>query len=281
MGMALALALASRVAVAEPEPEPVPAGLAAPCDPVRARAALRVPLEAGAYTDAHYTAQAILAVCPPTPALDGVALVSAVALFRLEEVARARAALTSLTTSTDAPTAAHARVVLAWSFARDRDDQALAATLPQLPDEARARLRAFAAIGDEDAFAAAAAALPPGLGQLATTTHAAYLDDAAARRPWLAGLLSAVVPGAGQLYAGSWAAAGVSFVLNAVFITATVELAVHDQPFAASATGLAASFFYVGNIINAADLARRRGQNAAQPRYDALERALVPELVAP
>src|SRR5690606_34632281 len=97
------------------------------------------------------------------------------------------------------------------------------------------------------------------------------------KRPWLAGALSAVVPGLGQAYAGSWESAAVSFVLNGALIGATVELARRDFYAASTVTGLAGSVFYLGSVLSAADLARRHNQRAAEPERRALERLLLPE----
>ncbi|HLB79857.1 MAG TPA: hypothetical protein VJJ77_05085, partial [Dongiaceae bacterium] len=99
----------------------------------------------------------------------------------------------------------------------------------------------------------------------------------AGKRPWLAGLLSALVPGLGHGYAGAWDAAAVALVLDGVLIGSTIELARRELWFTAGATGLAASVFYVGNILSAADLAERRNAVAAAPAWEELERVLVPE----
>ena len=98
------------------------------------------------------------------------------------------------------------------------------------------------------------------------------------KSPALAGVMSALLPGSGQLYAGSLQAAAVTFVLNSLFIGATVELARDKLYVTAAAAGTAASFFYLGGIINAADLARRRNRIAQQPYADELEELLVPEV---
>jgi hypothetical protein len=107
--------------------------------------------------------------------------------------------------------------------------------------------------------------------------HERYEEARHIRRPWLGGLLSAVLPGAGQAYAGSAAAAAAAFVLNAVFISGTVELARHELYATAVAAGMTASFFYVGNVLSAIDLATRRNARAAEAPFEALERMLVPE----
>ena len=97
------------------------------------------------------------------------------------------------------------------------------------------------------------------------------------KRPWLAAGMSVVLPGAGQAYAGSWQGAAVAFLMNAFLIGASVELVSHKLYLSAGAAGLAASFFYVGNVLNAADLAARRNEMAAAPARLELERQLLPE----
>ena len=53
----------------------------------------------------------------------------------------------------------------------------------------------------------------------------------------------------------------------------------HDREFywSGGAASLAAGFFYVGNVVNAADLAMRFNQAAAEPVYRELEWLLIPE----
>jgi len=90
--------------------------------------------------------------------------------------------------------------------------------------------------------------------------------------------LSALLPGAGQLYAGSYQGAAMSFLLNSVLIATTVEFARHDLYWAAGTSGLVASVFYIGGIINAADLASRENTRAASVPEATLTRMLLPEL---
>lgn len=68
-----------------------------------------------------------------------------------------------------------------------------------------------------------------------------------------------------------------SFVISGVLIGATVELARHELYFSAGATGLAASLFYVGNVMNAAAAAARANDVASTGAHRALERLLLPE----
>jgi hypothetical protein len=246
--------------------------------PPEATARLEAALRAGDDVDAHHLAQALDALCPGDPAAAHWRLLDAVALTRLEETPRARALLQAGLRGPDAALQARAAALLAWSLWRTGDGDAFHAALARVPEPARLRLEALAAAG-EDEFGSAAARLDPTLRARAVELE--RRASARERRPWLAGTLSAIVPGLGQAYAGSWQGAAVAFVLNGVLIGATVELARKELYFAAGATGLAASIFYVGNIANAADLARRRNEIASEGARDALERALVPEVEGP
>ena len=134
----------------------------------------------------------------------------------------------------------------------------------------------FDAIGDPKRFATASKSLAPALTEGIASSHQSYLASQS-KRPWLAAGLSLVIPGAGQAYAGSWSGAAVALVLNAALIGGTIELGRRRLFFSASVTGLAASVFYVGNILNAADLARRWNSVAARPYLEEMERLLVPE----
>ena len=69
-----------------------------------------------------------------------------------------------------------------------------------------------------------------------------------------------------------------TFVLNGLFVAATVELVRDEKYFTAAAAGTAASFFYVGGIMNAVDLAQRRNERASEDEAKDLEKLLVPEL---
>ena len=90
-------------------------------------------------------------------------------------------------------------------------------------------------------------------------------------------MLSAILPGAGQAYAGSIESAAMAFVLNGLAIGATVELARRELWWTAALAGTVGSMFYVGNIGSAVDLARRRNELAQLPWDTDLRRALLPE----
>lgn len=98
------------------------------------------------------------------------------------------------------------------------------------------------------------------------------------KSPALAGSLSAILPGAGQAYTGAWQSGAIAFVLNALFLSATLELADNDLPAAALASGVVFSITYFGNILNAAENARVYNQNYYAPTIEAEKSKRFPEL---
>jgi hypothetical protein len=225
--------------------------------------------------DAHLAALAAETLCPEET-LPAARLWDAVALVRLEELDRARAMLDRL--SLDPHLGATARVAKVWSFLESGDTRAFRAALPALPPAPAARLAVLDAARREADVARLARRLDASLAASVIDRYRHY-RRARSKRPWLAGTLSALVPGLGQAYDGSWQSAALSLAINAVLIGGTVELARNRLYFASATTGLAASMFYVGNILNAADLARRYNQRASEPHLLELERLLVPEVI--
>ncbi len=84
--------------------------------------------------------------------------------------------------------------------------------------------------------------------------------DIRKKSPQVAGVLSAVLPGSGHLYAGRPGRAGASFLLNALFITGAVLAFKYDSP----GLGGILTFFelgwYTGGIRSAAQTAREENQ---------------------
>jgi TM2 domain-containing membrane protein YozV len=73
----------------------------------------------------------------------------------------------------------------------------------------------------------------------------------------VAALLSAVVPGAGHIYAGHYGDGVTSFFLNGLFIAGTV-VAIRQENYAvAGAVGVVGLPFYIGNIYGAANAATK------------------------
>jgi hypothetical protein len=272
LACALAGGLAGPVAPARADPPPR-APIVEPSCARAARAPARLVADAH-WVDAHLVAETVDAMCDGTGQAREWQLWNAVALVRLDEGGRARQVLSALLSVE--PLARAARALTAWSFLIEEDEAAFHGALRGVDPAARSRLLTFSAIDDAARFARRAAALEPTLAARVQALHARYRGSRR-KSPALAGVLSAILPGSGQVYAGSWQGAAVALVLNAVAIGATVELARRELHVSAGLTGTAASIFYVGSILNAADLARRRNQVAAEPERAALERLLVPE----
>ncbi len=88
--------------------------------------------------------------------------------------------------------------------------------------------------------------------------------DLPQKSPSLAGTLSAIVPGAGQLYTGRTQDAIMSFMLNGLFIWGSIEAFSHDK----TATGIILLFFetgwYFGNIYSATNSAYKYNEKSRQ-----------------
>jgi hypothetical protein len=231
-------------------------------------------LRARRFADVHHAAVSARVLCGDA-ALGSTRLLDAIALLRLEDRDPAFVELQGL--SAQSATAQPATLVLAWAYFTDGDPDAADRVLARVPTPRAAAVRALASRDDRGAFERQLRAVPDP-AQAAARLEGSRYRDARGKHPALAGVLSSILPGAGQVYAGSWQAAAVTLVLNGLFVTATVELALDKQYFTAAAAGTAASFFYVGGIMNAVDLARRRNEQGGAPHADALERLLLPEL---
>ena len=96
--------------------------------------------------------------------------------------------------------------------------------------------------------------------------------------PWVNGVLSAIIPGAGHARLGLWQDAALTFALNLIGIAATVEFARHDMPFAAAAAGGVTSVFYVGGIISSAQAAQKINLRLRAPFLNQTETRFFPEL---
>ncbi len=91
------------------------------------------------------------------------------------------------------------------------------------------------------------------------------------KSPTVAAGLSAVLPGAGQLYIGRPTDAAVSFLLNGTFIWATVEAFHHDNNVTGGILLFFESGWYLGNVYNAANGAHKYNRRAEQAFMDSLQ----------
>ena len=84
------------------------------------------------------------------------------------------------------------------------------------------------------------------------------------KSPLLAGILSAALPGSGQLYVGRRGDAILAFLLNGLFVVGIVEALNQDQPAVAGMLGLFEAGWYTGNIYGAVNSARKHNMRQAR-----------------
>lgn len=96
--------------------------------------------------------------------------------------------------------------------------------------------------------------------------------------PALAGTLSALLPGAGQVYNHHYSAAVLSFILNSLFLASTIELNDKNLHAPALAAGVLFSITYTGNILSAIEGSRQINRAYQAPRVDEAQKILLPDL---
>ncbi len=120
----------------------------------------------------------------------------------------------------------------------------------------------FGTVSPGSASGAAAAGLAAG---------ARRYPDVPRKSPALAGMLSAVLPGAGQLYVGRRADAAAAFFLNALFVWAAVEAFDNHNDVTGGILVAFEAGWYSGNIFNAVGSAHKYNRRARQEYLDGLE----------
>jgi len=86
------------------------------------------------------------------------------------------------------------------------------------------------------------------------------LTEGNTKNPQLAGILSAVLPGSGQIYAGRWRDGLVSFLVNGLFIGAITAAINTDHEETAAVLGFFELGFYTANIYNAVNDAHKENR---------------------
>lgn len=87
-------------------------------------------------------------------------------------------------------------------------------------------------------------------------------DDLPYRSPVLAGVMSAVLPGAGQVYTGRWVDGVISLIVNAGFGFGAYEAYRNDLPVVATMVALFEVGWYTGNIFSSVNYAYRFNERA-------------------
>ncbi len=91
------------------------------------------------------------------------------------------------------------------------------------------------------------------------------------KKKWLAGTMSALLPGSGQLYVKRPHDAAWAFLLNSIFLSATYYAFDNDETVAAIFAASLEAVWYTGNIYNAANGARKYNQHQEQIFFTELE----------
>jgi len=97
------------------------------------------------------------------------------------------------------------------------------------------------------------------------------------KNPALAGVMSAVLPGAGQAYTGAWQSAALALIINGLFTAATLDFANKNMYGATAASSVVLSITYVGNILNAVNSAKQVNNVKSGPSEVELKNTLFPE----
>lgn len=91
------------------------------------------------------------------------------------------------------------------------------------------------------------------------------------RCPWIAGALSAVIPGAGYMYCNQKRTGLTALLVNGLFIWAIHDAIENEQYGIASAAGFLGIGWYLGNIKGSVDAAKRHNEHV---RHEFIDRLL-------
>lgn len=86
-------------------------------------------------------------------------------------------------------------------------------------------------------------------------------DELPAKSPATAGILSALLPGAGQVYNGRYRDALTSLILNGLFLWGTIEAFDNDENVAGVFGAIVSSGWYAGNVYNAVSGSHKLNRN--------------------
>lgn len=179
---------------------------------------------------------------------------------------------------------AEARLALAWTEVRLERPHLAVPVLSQLGTPEASYLQGWTHLNRQAPGEAVAAwqSVPPSapLGPRAAEGAQALLEAPRLkhRTPGLAGGMSAVLPGLGQAYVGRWGEAGSSLLVNGAFAAGVVTFALQEEWAATALVGLFGLGFYGGNVLSAANGAKRFNRRAWRDRVDELRPVYAPEL---
>lgn len=105
-----------------------------------------------------------------------------------------------------------------------------------------------------------------------------YLENNNVKSPYISGAMSALIPGAGQAYNGTYQSGVLAFVINAIFLWSALEFKKNNLDGPAIASGAVFSITYFGNIMNAINTSNKINENNSKVYKDEIREALFPEL---
>lgn len=98
------------------------------------------------------------------------------------------------------------------------------------------------------------------------------------KKPWLAGTMSALIPGLGQVYNENYSAAAFSLLLNSLFLATAIELHNKELNTSALAAGVIFSITYTGNILGSVESARQINRSYQEPLINNLRKEKIQDL---
>jgi outer membrane protein assembly factor BamD (BamD/ComL family)/TM2 domain-containing membrane protein YozV len=171
------------------------------------------------------------------------------AYYQKRDYSRAEDVFTTFVGSyPDDPRTDAARIKIGWTHLREGNWQEAAEEFRKVPVESSLRKQAEGLAGESKNY-----------------------PDIPKKSPTLAGGLSSVLPGAGQLYVGRPGDAATSFLLNGVFIWATAEAFNHRNNVTGGILLFFESGWYLGNIYNAVSSAHKYNRRSEQQFMDGLQ----------
>jgi hypothetical protein len=105
-----------------------------------------------------------------------------------------------------------------------------------------------------------------------------YRNTHLAKKPWLAGTLSTILPGSGQVYNGNYQSAAMSLILNSIFLATALEFQREGLHSAALAAGLVFSITYTGNIFGSIQSARQINSQNQDAGVEKMRQEMLPDV---
>lgn len=174
------------------------------------------------------------------------------------------------------PPSPYRELALAWSLYQSGTYTNTVHILDDIDTPQSAYLAGWSALRGRDPAGAIARWQEVPEGDALYPHAAALVDEVSAwdrvpyRSPALAGVLSGVLPGAGQAYTGNWGEASSALLVNGALIAAGWQLAQRELWFGLGLVAMVELGFYGGGITSAVGRAKRFNRLAWQVPTDAL-----------